>query len=87
MLAGCACCILCLNCRLLAVYLFVGLTMMMLTLASIYDVPELNIGYHFYLKSDEDKPECSRLSESPVGPKYTEEGGYQGPAASEESRD
>jgi len=85
-LAGCACYI-CLNGRLLAVYLFVGLTMMMLTLASIYDVPELNIGYHFYLKSDENKPECSRLSESPVGPKYTEEGGYQGPAASEESRD
>lgn len=25
---------------------------MMLTLATIYEIPELNIGSHFYLKSD-----------------------------------
>ena len=30
---------------------------MMLTLANVYDVPELNIGYHFYMRSDEDMME------------------------------
>ena len=34
---------------------------MMLLLATIYDVPELNIGFHFYLKSDEDEDERKRL--------------------------
>ena len=44
-----------------AVYLFIGLILMMLLLATIYDVPELNIGFHFYLKSDEDEDERKRL--------------------------
>ena len=34
---------------------------MMVFLASIYDVPELNIGFHFYLRSDEDDPERTPL--------------------------
>ena len=34
---------------------------MMLLLATIYDVPELNIGFHFYLKSDEDDEERKSL--------------------------
>ena len=55
--------------------------MMMLTLANIYDVPELNIGYHFYMKSDEDAPESERtpIRTDPQGPKYTPQvnEGYQ----------
>ena len=37
---------------------------MMLLLATIYDVPELNIGFHFYLKSDEDEDERKSLNVS-----------------------
>ena len=33
-----------LNSTCVSVYLFIGLTFMMLTMAAIYDVPELNIG-------------------------------------------
>lgn len=57
-----------------SVYLFIGLTFMMLTLANVYDVPELNIGYHFYLKSDEaerDEQKHLRAGDSQSGPKYT----------------
>jgi len=35
-------------------YLFIGLVMMMTMLATIYEVPELNIGFHFYLRSDDE---------------------------------
>ena len=38
-----------------AVYLFIGLVFMMLTLANVYDIPELNIGYHFYMRSDDEE--------------------------------
>jgi len=56
-------------------YLFIGLIMMMLILANIYEVPEFNIGYHFYLKSDEDDAERMRLrpSSEDAGPKYTKQ--------------
>lgn len=49
--------------------------MMMLILANIYEVPEFNIGYHFYLKSDEDDAERMRLrpSSEDAGPKYTKQ--------------
>ena len=55
------------------VYLFIGLMFMMLTLANIYDVPELNIGHHFYLKSDEETDEQRHLraGDNQTGPKYT----------------
>ena len=48
---------------------------MMLTLANIYEIPELNLGFHFYLKSDEtpedEERKHLRTSET-TGPKYTE---------------
>ena len=48
--------------------------MMMLVLANIYDVPELNIGFHFYMKSDDEDQERMRLrTSSDVGPKYTQQ--------------
>ena len=47
--------------------------MMMLTLANIYDVPELNVGYHFYMRSDEDDTERTKLRSTKQGPKYTEQ--------------
>lgn len=37
---------------------------MMLMLAVIYDVPELNLGYHLYLKSDEPDAERMRLTQA-----------------------
>lgn len=43
------------------VYLFLGLICMMLVLANIYEIPELNIGFHFYLKSDAEEEERQRL--------------------------
>ncbi len=39
-----------------------GLILMMLLLATIYEVPELNIGFHFYLRSDEDDDERKQLT-------------------------
>ena len=40
-------------------YLFVGLVGMMLLLANVYDVPELNIGQHFYMRSDDEEGTAS----------------------------
>ena len=34
------------------VYLFIGLILMLLLIANIYDVPELNLGFYFYKRSD-----------------------------------
>jgi potassium channel subfamily K protein 1 len=34
-------------------YLFIGLVLMLLLVANIYDIPELNLGHYFYLRSDE----------------------------------
>jgi len=34
-------------------YLMMGITMMLLVITVFYDIPELNLGFHFYLKSDE----------------------------------
>jgi len=34
-------------------YLLMGITMLLLLITVFYDIPELNLGYHFYLKSDE----------------------------------
>lgn len=48
-------------------YLFIGLMMMMLILAVLYEIPELNIGFHFYLKSDADESERMRLQASATG--------------------
>ncbi|XP_061173940.1 potassium channel subfamily K member 1-like isoform X2 [Saccostrea echinata] len=57
------------------VYLFIGLLMMMLLLAVLYDIPELNLGFHFYLKSDEEEEERARLRSGgeSSGPKYTKQ--------------
>ena len=59
----------------LSVYLFLGLIMMMLVLANIYDVPELNVGFHFYMRSDDEEQERLRLrsSDDQTGPKYTQQ--------------
>ncbi|KAK2162923.1 hypothetical protein LSH36_89g00039 [Paralvinella palmiformis] len=54
-------------------YLFIGLVMMMLTLANIYEVPELNIGYHFYMRSDEDEGERMSLRNNEPVKKYTQQ--------------
>lgn len=70
-------------------YLFLGLIIMMLLLAVIYDVPELNIGFHLYLRSDDDESERMRLRQSSgdvtSGQRYTrqvdddtENGSYKG---------
>ena len=55
---------------------------MMLTLANIYDVPELNIGFHFYLKSDEEHQEAAErtpIRGESQGKKYSQQvnEGYQ----------
>jgi len=36
-----------------AVYLFFGLVLMLLLVANVYEVPELNLGRYFYARSDE----------------------------------
>ncbi|KAL4238627.1 Potassium channel subfamily K member 1 [Mactra antiquata] len=56
-------------------YLFIGLLMMMLILAILYEIPELNIGFHFYLKSDTDEDERMRLQSSAAasGQKYSKQ--------------
>jgi len=41
-----------------AVYLFFGLVLMLLLVANVYDVPELNFGRYFYLRSDEGNDEA-----------------------------
>lgn len=46
---------------LVAVYLLTGLVMMMVVLSVLYDIPELNLGFHFYLKSDPVDDERTRL--------------------------
>ncbi|CAN7999522.1 unnamed protein product, partial [Ixodes hexagonus] len=55
-------------------YLLVGLTFMMLLLNVLYDIPQLNVGVFFLLKSDEmtNDPEKVRLHHG-LGPKYTQQ--------------
>ncbi|KAL1138670.1 hypothetical protein AAG570_008732 [Ranatra chinensis] len=56
-------------------YLLVGLTFMMLTLTIFYEIPELNFGLLFLMRSDEatTDPEKVRLQSSGgVGAKYTQ---------------
>ncbi|XP_064484143.1 potassium channel subfamily K member 1-like isoform X2 [Ornithodoros turicata] len=55
-------------------YLLIGLTSMMLLLNVLYDIPQLNIGIFFLLKSDEmtNDPEKVRLHHG-LGPKYTQQ--------------
>nr|CAD7427375.1 unnamed protein product [Timema monikensis] len=58
------------------VYLLVGLTFMMLTLTVFYDIPQLNFGIFFLMRSDETTgdPEKARLqTPGAVGPKYTQQ--------------
>lgn len=42
-------------------YLLLGLLMMMMVLSVLYDIPELNLGFHFYLKNDNPDEEQTRL--------------------------
>ncbi|KAL8585117.1 hypothetical protein ACOMHN_013133 [Nucella lapillus] len=52
-------------------YLLLGLLMMMVMLSVLYEIPELNVGFHFYLKSDAacggEAAEQSRLRDSNAG--------------------
>ena len=52
-----------------------GLVSMMLLLAVLYEIPELNLGFHFYMKSDRDDDEHVRLRDAldSSGPKYTKQ--------------
>lgn len=46
----------------------------MLLLAVIYDIPELNLGFHLYLKSDDEESERMRLhqgGDATSGQRYT----------------
>ncbi|GFO21534.1 potassium channel subfamily k member 1 [Plakobranchus ocellatus] len=59
-------------------YFLLGITMLLLLVTVFYDIPELNLGYHFYLKSDETRrpdDEQTRLkpAESGNGGKYTKQ--------------
>ncbi|CAG5116850.1 unnamed protein product [Candidula unifasciata] len=44
-------------------YLLIGITMLLLVVTVFYDIPELNLGYHFYLKSDEIRPRTDEVDE------------------------
>ncbi|XP_012939351.1 potassium channel subfamily K member 1 [Aplysia californica] len=61
-------------------YLLIGITMLLLLITVFYDIPELNLGYHFYLKSDElegkqEADEETRLKPAETGnsSKYTKQ--------------
>ncbi|XP_041353674.1 potassium channel subfamily K member 1-like [Gigantopelta aegis] len=56
-------------------YLMLGLVMMMLLLAVLYEIPELNLGFHFYMKSDEISEEevSLRSSMKKEGLQYTKQ--------------
>lgn len=59
----------------LSVYLFVGLVLMLLMVANVYDVPELNFGQYFYMRNDPTDAEQKRLQTPGSGgeqQKYTE---------------
>lgn len=47
------------------VYLILGLLMMMIMLSTVYEIPELNLGFHFYLKNDNPDDENKRLHGDP----------------------
>lgn len=53
-------------------YLIIGLWCMMLVMSVMYDIPELNVGFHFYTKSDSDDEESTTLRPSiqKTGQKY-----------------
>lgn len=46
---------------------------MMLSLATIYEIPEMNLGSHFYLKSEDEDSEKQTLKPSSNSVKYTEQ--------------
>lgn len=56
-------------------YLVIGLVFMMLTLAVLYDIPQLNLGLHFLMKSD-DQEDSEKMhlhtAAAASGPKYTQ---------------
>ena len=64
-------------CVITAVYLFLGLVLMLLLVANVYDVPELNLGRYFYERSDDaGDDERQRLQpasdgDRPAPPRYT----------------
>ena len=62
-------------------YLFVGLVLMLVLVANIYEVPELNLGQYFYMNSDLIEGEQRRLHTSAADEqaRYTEsiDKGYQ----------
>lgn len=49
------------------VYLLMGLIMMMTVLSVLYEIPELNLGFHFYMKSDTPDDEQTRLKSDADG--------------------
>ncbi|XP_014676553.1 PREDICTED: potassium channel subfamily K member 1-like [Priapulus caudatus] len=63
-------------------YLIIGLIFMMLILAVLYDIPQLNLSLHFLMKSDEqDDSEKVHLHTAAAasGPKYTQHLDEDGP--------
>ena len=46
-------------------YLLLGLIAMMVFLTTVYEIPELNLGFFLFLKSDNDDPERMRLTKAP----------------------
>jgi len=59
------------------VYLFFGLVLMLLLVANVYDVPELNLGRYFYLRTEEGDASERQHLHSPAAdvdrqpPRYT----------------
>ncbi|XP_076096999.1 potassium channel subfamily K member 1-like [Mytilus galloprovincialis] len=65
-------------------YLVIGLWAMMLLMSVLYDIPELNIGFHFYMKSDKDEDEERTALKSSIektGTKYTKHVDEEQPTA------
>lgn len=68
-------------------YLLIGLTAMMLVLSVLYEIPELNVGFLFYMKSDTADNERLRLKTSATATlqQYTQHVDDETPSAPVES--